>query len=263
MTGIERGSGGPPWSVDLLADLQAGALDPQEAAQLWPRVNADPEAMEILAALEATQADLHEFAMAPAPPMPAHFAARLDAAIATEAQSRAQATTAPPAPHVPPQPGHAPVIDMAEARRRRNRRLGWGAGFLAAAAAAVGIAFVAIPTGTGGSPSAGIDPNSSAQPPQGGPYAFKQGDLGDDQLNATKGQQDYGPFADKAKLNACLEANGISTKAQVLGAHPVTVDGKPGTLLVFVHGPGEFRLVAVGPDCGPGNPAKLADKTVR
>ncbi|MFD1049449.1 hypothetical protein ACFQ1S_29900, partial [Kibdelosporangium lantanae] len=53
-------------------------------------------------------------------------------------------------------------------------------------------------------------------------------DLGDDQLNATKGQQDYGPFADKAKLNACLEANGISTKAQVLGAHPVTVDGVAG-----------------------------------
>jgi hypothetical protein len=263
MTGIERGSGGPPWSVDLLADLQAGALDPQEAAQLWPRVNADPEAMEILAALEATQADLREFAMAPAPPMPAHFAARLDAAIATEAQSRAQATFAPPPPMPPPAPGHAPVIDLNEARRRRNRRLGWGAGFLAAAAAAVGIAFVAVPGKTGGTPSAGSDPNASAQPPQGGPFAFRQDELGDKQLDATKGQQDYGPFADKAKLTACLDANGISSKAQVLGAHPVTVDGKPGTLLVFVHGAGEFRLVAVGPDCGPGNPAKLADKTVR
>src|SRR3954469_5214225 len=135
MRGIKRGRGGPPGSVDLLADLQAGALDPQEAAELWPRVNADPEAMDILAALEATQADLHEFAMVPAPPMPAHFAARLDAAIAAEARSRAQATAAPTHTTPPPQPpGHAPVIDLAEARRRRNRRLGWGAGFLAAAA---------------------------------------------------------------------------------------------------------------------------------
>jgi hypothetical protein len=195
--------------------------------------------------------------------MPAHFAARLDAAIAAEAQSRAQATVAPAHPMPAPTPGYAPVIDIGEARRRRNRWLGLGAGFLAAAAAAVGIALVAVPGKTGGTPSAGQDPGTSAQPPQGGPFAFRQDDLGSEQLDATKGQQDYGPFADKAKLTACLDANGISSKVQALGAHQVTVDGKPGTLLVFVHGAGEFRLLAVGPDCGPGNPAKLADKTVR
>src|SRR3954469_12134262 len=218
MRGIKRGRGGPPGSVDLLADLQAGALDPQEAAELWPRVNADPEAMDILAALEATQADLREFAMVPAPPMPAHFAARLDAAIAAEAQSRAQATVAPAHPMPAPAPGYAPVIDIGEARRRRNRWLGLGAGFLAAAAAAVGIALVAVPGKMGGTPSAGQDPGTSAQPPQGGPFAFRQDDLGSEQLDATKGQQDYGPFADKAKLTACLDANGISSKVQALGA---------------------------------------------
>jgi hypothetical protein len=49
--------------------------------------------------------------------------------------------------------------------------------------------------------------------------------------------------------------------AQPLGARQVVVDGKPGTLLVFAHGVGSFRLIVVGPDCGPGNPDKLADKT--
>jgi hypothetical protein len=256
MTGIERGSGGPPWSVDLLADLQAGALDPKAAARLWSQVNADPEAMAVLAALEATQADLREFAMAPAPPMPAHFAARLDAAIATESQARAQA-------YIPQQavaPGHAPVISLDEARKRRNKRLGWGAGFLVAAAAAVGIAFAALPTGTTGSPVAGSTPGASAEAP--GPLNFKSDELGDSQLKAANGQNDYGPFSDKSKLTACMEANGISAKAQPLGGRQVKVDGKPGTLLVFAHGAGQFRLIVVGPDCGPGNPSKLADKNV-
>lgn len=255
MTGIEQGSGGPPWSVDLLADLQAGALDPQAAAELWPRVNADPEAMEILAALEATQADLREFALTLAPPMPAQFAARLDQAIAAESQARTQARSVP-APQ-PAAPGHAPVISLDEARRRRNKRLGWGAGFLAAAAA-VGIAFAVVPTGTTTPGVAQGGPSTAGQ----GPLNFSSNDLGPDQLKAARGQDDYGVFSDKDKLAGCLAANGISTKAQPLGARQVTIDGKPGTLFVLAHTPPQFRLIVVGPDCGPGDPAKLADKTV-
>ncbi|MEV4311516.1 hypothetical protein [Actinocrispum sp. NPDC049592] len=254
MTGIERGSGGPPWSVDLLADLQAGALDPGAAAQLWPQVNADPEARAILAALEATQADLREFAMAPAPPMPAHFAARLDAAIAAESQVRSQAHA--------PQPQPAPnVVSLDEARKRRNRRLGWGAGFLAAAAAAVGIAFAAIPSTTPGSSVAGPPTGGTSSAAQ-DPLTFKSEDLGQPQLEAAKGKNDYGPFEDKAKLAACFEANGIKATAEPLGARQVTVDGKKGTLLVLVRGAGQFRLIVVGPDCGPGTPSKLADKNI-
>ncbi|TCO64679.1 hypothetical protein [Actinocrispum wychmicini] len=256
MTGIERGSGGPPWSVDLLADLQAGALDPQAAAELWPRVNADPAAMEIIAALEATQADLREFAFAPAPPMPARFAARLDEAIATESRARSQSVHVPP-----PAPGHAPVINLADARKRRNRRLGWGAGFLAAAAAAVGIAFAAVPSGTS-TPGVAQQTSSNDNGAAPGPLAFTSDQLGKEQLNAARGHNDYGTFSDKDKLTACLAANGISTKVQPLGARQVTVDGKSGTLLVLSHSATQFRLVVVGPDCGPGTPAKLADKTV-
>ncbi|RSM84516.1 hypothetical protein DMH04_20520 [Kibdelosporangium aridum] len=247
MTSIGRGSGGPPWSVDLLADLQAGALDPQQAEQLWPQVNADPEAREILAALEATQADLREFANVPAPPMPANFAARLDAAIAAESQARAtQTQTAPP----PPQP--APVVSLDAARKRRNQRLGIGIGIFAAAAAAVGITFAALPSGTG---------DGGAPPVAQGPLNFPSESIGPEQLQAAKGGTDYGPFSDKAKLAGCFQANGISPNAEPVGVKQVTVDGKQGTLFVLASTPpGTFRLLTVGQDCGPGVPSLIVEK---
>jgi hypothetical protein len=269
MTGMGRGSGGPPWSVDLLADLQAGVLDPQQAAELRQRVDADPEAREILAALEATEADLREFALAPAPPMPAHFAARLDASIAAESQARAHAMVPQQAP--PPQrelqyagsppPGGqpAPVASLADARKRRNRRLGIGTGIFVAAAAVIGVAIAVLPNG-GDSTNGVAQPPPGGAPPAQGPLNFKSDELGKDQLDAARNQTDYGPFADQQKRSACFEANGIAPTAEPLGGKQVTVDGKPGTLFVLVSGAGQFRLLAVGPDCGPGNPSALADK---
>src|SRR5689334_11049451 len=108
---------GPPWSVDVLADLHAGALDSALSAQLWPRVNADPEARAVIEALDTVKVELGQLGAAPAPPMPAHLAARLDATLRAELSR-----TAPPRPAPP---GVAPVIDLAEARRRRNRRTAW------------------------------------------------------------------------------------------------------------------------------------------
>ncbi|MBB4687258.1 hypothetical protein [Amycolatopsis jiangsuensis] len=96
MTDESRGAGGsvgPPWSVDLLADLHAGVLAEDEAARLWPQVEADPEARTIIEALEATTADLSALAGAPAPPMPAEYAARLDAALAAESAARQPAAS--------------------------------------------------------------------------------------------------------------------------------------------------------------------------
>src|SRR5207248_6897432 len=126
MTDESRGIGGtigPPWSVDVLAALHAGVLDDARAAELWPLVDADPEARAILDALDATQPDLASLAAVPAPPMPAEFAARLDAALAAEAAATfpEQRTAAAPRPAGP---GNAPVVDLAAARRRRNKRIG-------------------------------------------------------------------------------------------------------------------------------------------
>ena len=52
------GTVGPPWSVDLLADLHAGVLEKRQEAEMWPLVDADPDARAIIEALEATTVDL-------------------------------------------------------------------------------------------------------------------------------------------------------------------------------------------------------------
>ena len=84
MTGIDRRGDTPmepPWPVDVLADLHAGVLDTTVSDALWPRVRRDPEAVAVLDALAATEAELAGLATI-TPAMPAHLAARLDAALA-------------------------------------------------------------------------------------------------------------------------------------------------------------------------------------
>jgi hypothetical protein len=258
MTDESRGIGGtvgPPWSVDVLADLHAGVLDDARAAELWPLVNADPEARAILDALDATQADLASLANAPAPPMPAEFAARLDAAIAAEAAA------AFPSPRTAPEqagPGNAPVVDLAAARRRRNKRLGWAAGVLTAAAAAIVAVTVAIPntsqqTGT---------PNVAAPPPS-GPSVGSDGSGAQALVGKAVGVRDFGPLQNEDRLDACIAAAGLDPKVRPEGIRPVNVGGKAGVMIILTTGKlAQFRLVAFGADCGPGNPAVLFDKVV-
>ena len=263
MTDESRGIGGtvgPPWSVDVLADLHAGVLDDAQAAELWPLVTADPEAQAILEALDATQADLASLADAPAPPMPAEFAARLDAALAAEAAAKFSGRQQP-APRTAPEqagPGDAPVVDLAAARRRRNKRFGWAAGVLTAAAAAIVAVTVAIPgttqqTGT---------PNVAAPPPS-GPTVGDDGSGAQALVGKAIGVRDFGPLENEDRLDACIAAAGLDPKVRPEGIRPVNVGGKAGVMIILTTGKlAQFRLVAFGADCGPANPAVLFDKIV-
>ncbi|WP_410609003.1 hypothetical protein [Amycolatopsis sp. lyj-109] len=262
MTDESRGIGGtigPPWSVDVLADLHAGVLDDTQAAELWPLVNADPEARAILDALDATQADLASLADAPAPPMPAEFAARLDAALAAEAaaafRERPQGATQAPRQAGP---GDAPVVDLAAARRRRNKRLGWAAGVLTAAAAAVVAVTVAIPD-TAQQPGT---PDVAAPAPT-GPSVGGDGAGAQALVGKAIGVRDFGPLQNEDRLDACIAAAGLDPKVRPEGIRPVNVGGKAGVMIILTTGKlAQFRLVAFGADCGPGNPAVLFDKVV-
>ncbi|MGH3761918.1 MAG: hypothetical protein ACRDTB_29705, partial [Actinophytocola sp.] len=102
MTDGKKGAGGPtgpPWSVDVLADLHAGVLDRAESERLWPLVNADPEARAVLAALDEVKVGLGQLGNAPVEPMPARYAARLDAALEAEIRASGRVATAtPPTP---------------------------------------------------------------------------------------------------------------------------------------------------------------------
>jgi hypothetical protein len=253
MTGMEQGGDtpmGPPWSVDVLADLYSGVLDTAVAERLWPQVRQDPAAVQVLNALYATQAELTSLGTRPAPAMPARYAARLDATMAAEvARTFGTPTTAPSIATPMAPPPMAPVLDLARARRRRNQRVGWIAGGLVAAAA-VAVAVIGLPRGgtTGG--VAG-----------GASLALTSGHLGSATLAAAVGRSDYGPLTEPARRTACLAANQVDQPP--VGALQVTLDGKPGVLMVLTTGKlAQYRLLVVGPDCAAGNPDRLADAVV-
>jgi hypothetical protein len=242
MTGMERVPMGPPWSVDLIADLHAGVLPPEVAAQLRPRVEADPEAREILEALDATLEDLHAL---PSIPMPDHVAARIDAALAAEAR---------PA---------APVVSLDEARKRRNRRLGLGGGVLVAAAAAFGIVLAVSPGAQQPSNDAKPAPTTSsanAAPP----LALKRDELGSAVGDVLKAQN-FGPLETPDRLAGCLKGGGITSSGNPLGISPITLDGKDAVMAILPAGLGQYRLVVLDPEtCGPDKPeGVLADTTIK
>lgn len=244
MTDSTRGTGvpnGPPWSVDVLADLHAGALDARQSAALWAQVNRDPEAQAVLAALDSVKRDLDALGDAPVEPMPAHFAAQLDAALAAEATNTMPGTA---------RAGVAPVTDMAAARRKRNRRLGWATGLVTAAAAVVAVTFIALPgpQQTGGTPQA-QDGNSEEAPGNAPPLALKGDDLGP-AIGGLTGQKDYGPLDDEQGLKDCLADHGVE-EPQVIGVREVTLDGEQGVAALLAQGEDghRFRLMIVAPDC--------------
>lgn len=244
MTGMERVPMGPPWSVDLIADLHAGVLPPEVAAQLRPRVEADADAREILAALDATLEDLHTL---PPIPMPDHVAARIDAALAAEAR---------PA---------APVVSLDEARRRRNRRLGMGGGVLVAAAAAFGVVLAVTPgtqpPANDAQPAPTTSSSNAAEAP---PLALKRDELGSAVGEVLKAQN-YGPLETSDRLAGCLRGGGITSSGNPLGISPINLEGKDAVMAILPAGLGEFRLVVLDPKtCGPDKPeGVLADTTIK
>jgi hypothetical protein len=251
MTDESRGIGGtvgPPWPVDLLADLHAGVLDDAESARLWPQVNADPDARAVLDALDSTVSDLGALPLTPAPPMPPEVAARIDAALAEAGQRD--------------EPAVAPVVSLDTARRRRGRMLGWGAGALTVAAAAVAAIAILVPNGQSGGgtpPVAAPDTSGDAGKP---PLSLSSGGVGT-AFGEINGVRDFGPLGDEQRLDSCLDAAGIDPDIKPAGIRPVTLDGQEAVMVLYPTGElAQYRMIALSPDCGPDNPGLLLDKTI-
>lgn len=260
MSGEHRRAGapqGPPWSLDQLADLHAGVLDEQTAEELRNQVQDDPEAQEILAALEATSADL---AALPSLTIPDDVSARIEAALEDEvrAWTEQQQTAAPTAPA-----GGGQVVDFAAAKQRRRRRFTLGAGLVGVAAAAAAVVFAVLPTGTRDSGVPQAQPPAPA-PGSKPPLALQGGQVhltGPQFADALTSQQYLGALNEPQQLLGCLQANGV-TSGKPLGAREITLDGRPAQLLVLPTGEaGRFRLLTIAPDCGPDNPATISDST--
>ncbi|MCP2254838.1 hypothetical protein LY13_003608 [Prauserella aidingensis] len=256
MTDEFRGNGGAAdgsaLSVDVLADLHAGALSESEAAELWPRVDADPEARAVIEALEAAQADLGSLRDEPVEPMPADVAARIDAAIADEQRTREQ------------QAAGTNVVSLDRARSRRKKQ-GIAAGFVAVAAAVVAAVAIVVPNLGGGDETPGVaqpapseqseqagDGDAGAPSDGSGPLALSKdnGELASAAMNSIAGVRDYGPLETKSRLDACVQAAGADPSKDPAGVRPVTIDGQEAVLALYTTGKtAQFRMVAVSPDC--------------
>ena len=275
MTGLGQpgdASTDPSWSLETLADLQAGALDEPTSAELWPRVKADPAAVAVLHALDDVHAELSALAELPAPAMPTDVADRIDAALA---QLPPLVPTAPPVSTAPPRanrpdragPGEARVVDIATARRRR-RRLGWTVGLATAAAVVIGVGIGLVALPRDGSPGANLaGPTSSDATGARTPLAISGSELTGGNataaLSAALKRQDNGPLSASGQLSACLYANGVAAGVRPAGATPVVLDGKAAELLVLPTGrAAQFRLLVVGPGCGVDGAQRMADTVV-
>jgi hypothetical protein len=250
----------PEWSLDLLADLHAGALTGQAATSLRARAIADPQARTVLAALDATVADLAALPTRSPARVPDAVAERLDVALAAETRR-----VDPHRPHLVNQArsrryraaSRQPATKPAGQRRLRARWV--GAGVLAAAV--IGLAVSGVVTGviTGGTPRTGDALGAAAVAPP-APLVLSGSDLSG-ALNPAFGARDYGPLSRPEALRGCLDANDVPARDKPLGAREVTLDGRRGVILVLPTTQAtQFRLLVVGPACGPGNPARMADR---
>lgn len=238
---------GPSWSLGLLADYHAGVLDQQTADALRAEIEADASAQDVLAALDATRAEL---AALPAVSAPDDVTARIEAALAQEAAARSAGSGG----------GAADVVDLAAARRRRRRILRWAGAVAAGVAAVLAVVFSAVlPTRSADQQAS--PPAGSTSAPQPLALTGSVASLTPEQFAQVVRSEEYEVLDHPEDLLACLQANGVSA-SKPIGAREITLDGQRALLLVLPGGEiGQFRLLAVGPECGPGNPATLSDAT--
>ena len=249
-------------SVDLLADLDAGLLEPAEAAEVRAAAARDPQAAAVLAALATTRAELGELAD---PPVPAQYAARWEAALAAEAAGAAAPikTVSDPA-SAPAEAGptrrdagddtraQGPLPRLRPLSRRRHRAVAQLRRVRPALVAAVVLAAAVI----GGVVWTPREP---------APLSLEGVDLATAGL-AVRGDFDVGPLADPALRAGCLSAvapPGVSPDALLLGGRDVLVDGRHGVLLLLAGGgPGRLHVVVVEPGCGPEGGVLLGTRTI-
>lgn len=236
----------PPLTVELLADLQAGALDDEAAARVRRQVRADPQAAGVLAALNRVRRDLAAVGADPAcaPDPPPGVAARISAALRS----------------AEPPPGRA--AHSARPRLRPARLIAAVAG-LCAALAAIGFGTVALLHAPEPAPSTPGDVQhiTVSTPPMEVPLSA------DEILGLLDRAPDFGSsggtLSDPARRASCLTGLGYPAAAQVLGARPVEVNARPGVVLVIPgDSPHVLAVYVVSPNCSAADTGLLANTQV-
>lgn len=262
--GAQDPSASSEWSVELLADVHGEVLDPAETARLRQAAATDPQAALVLAALDEVRGELAGLGREPVPPMPAHYAARLDAALAALPPLTGPVPIPQQQyPHQPPQQQFhqpspsGPVVNIDLARRRRTKRMAWGAGILVGAAAAVAaVTAVVLPSGdTGGGGPVGAAPNTAQ------PISVSRTDISA-AIGDVTDKRDFGALKNDEGLIDCLGGSDVTaTPAQIGGVRQVRLDGVPGVMALLV-GDNRIRVVVVPPDCTADNSKLLLDQSI-
>jgi hypothetical protein len=242
---MDDDTGHQPASItpELLADLQAGLLDDVAAAALRQRVHTDPNAAEMLAALDRVRIDLAHLGTdeVSAPDVPAEVTARVGAALQAETPHRRSG---------------GPAHSTRRTPRWQLVALGAGVG-----AGVVGVVLGGVMLARDPAPVWSTQPTAKSitvsRPATDLPLTGPQ-------LAGLLSQSpDYGPLADPRRRASCLAGLGFPAATDVLGARPVDVHGQPGVLLLLpADTPGTVRALVVEPNCNSGHTGLLANTLV-
>src|ERR1700744_812897 len=241
MDAAEPGEGGPPPTVDSLADLQAGLLGDETAARLRKQVRADPDARRSMDALNRVRREGAALGCDPssAPQVDPGAVDRIAAALRAE------------------RPGAAHTVGRG--RLPRSARLAVALAALGAIAAAAWLGTRALLTPSASMPSrpTTIDHITVSRPPPTIPLSDQE------VLALVDRAPDFGALTDPRRRAACLSGLGYPADARVLGARPIDIAGHPAVLLVLAgDAPGSVKALAVAPTCSAANTGLSADRIV-
>ncbi|MBF6297955.1 hypothetical protein IU459_10390 [Nocardia amamiensis] len=273
---MATGGSRPVFTAELLADLHADNLTPDQRAQLWPEVARDPEALNFLRSLDAVSAELRNLGRDERVihAMPADVTDRLkqfleeldppgkDATIPPLATAQDdtpnRSATAPPSSSPSESIGEsesqptvsearAQLVTLAEHRHRRGRVRWPAAAVILAVTAVGGIASVL----RGGDDAAPAAQPTTATDQLGGELTATAA------LSALGRHTVTGSLANPAALDRCVQANGLDRT--VLGSTDITFRGQ-NAVLILLTGPRPPTITAlvVGTSCGAVGPQRRA-----
>ena len=232
-----------PLTAGLLADLQAGLLDDDAAAQVRRQVREDPEAAGVLRALNHVRSDVAAVGADPAsaPDTPPAVTARISAALRSASG-----------------PATGGAAHSARPHMRPARLIAGVAGF-SAVVAAIGFGTAALVNAPAPTPSSQITAEhiTVSTPPMVIPLSQAQ------ILGLLNRSPDYGPLNDPARRASCLTGLGYPASTQVLGAQQIDINARPGVLLVLRGDtPDNLVVLAVALNCSAADTGLLASTQV-
>jgi len=223
----------PPYSADLLADLDAGALPDDVAAHMFQQIAHDPHAQAVLRALAATRHDLAD-------------SATDTVDVPDDVRARVGAT----------------LTDLAAAPRSRAGSHPPRTWILSAAAVILLFVVVGVSVLVISASSDDAAPPIAASSTAATPSRTLSGDELVSALSVL-GHSDSAPFGSAAALRRCLAANGVPDDAVVVGSGPITSDGRPAAVILLSTGvAGRFDALVVGTDCDTGHPSTITRTTI-